>query len=106
MIKAEVQWLQSIAANIGKDQNPPVFNDLSHVDFVASSIDHFNSESNQSISHINNSMAKFTFYFKHIEVQDMTSAIKQLNNKKATGFDGLLQYLLKSWQLHALLLLN
>ena len=82
----------SIAANIGKNQNPPVFNDLSHVDFVASSIDqydHFNNESHQSISHINNSMAKCNFNFKNIQVRDMTSAINQLNPKKATGFDGL-----------------
>ena len=91
----------SLAANIGKDQSPPVFNDRSHIDFVASSIDHFNSESHQSIFHINNSMAKCNFNFKHIEVKDITCAIKQLNPKKATGFD-----LLKSWQLHALLLLN
>ena len=47
-----------ITTNIGNYQNSPVFNDLSHVYFVASSIDHFNSESHQSIFHINNSMIK------------------------------------------------
>ena len=75
----------SIAA--GKDQNPPVLNELSHVDFVASS--YFNSESHQSISHINSSMSKCNFNLKPIEIKDMTYAIKELNPKKATGFDGL-----------------
>ena len=79
-----------IATNIGQDQNPPDFQDSSAADFVSKSTLHYNQTSHLSIQLINKESAKCNFSFSEIDSNIMSNAIKSLNPKKATGFDGIL----------------
>ena len=79
----------NIAANIGRDQNPPTFNNVSTCDFIARSTEFYTASTHHSIKNIEENLNKCDFTFHHIGVCDMAKAINNLDPCKATGCDGI-----------------